>query len=104
MGARLNNHSEYGSHFVYNVNPSFAFKTDRLFKSYEHLCHFLYYTFLDPVIWNFGANPYLEPEDNRTIEGGLEYAMNDKLRVSAVYFNRKEENFVFFDNTIRNIF
>ena len=24
-GARLNNHSEYGNHFVYNVNPSFNF-------------------------------------------------------------------------------
>jgi vitamin B12 transporter len=24
--------------------------------------------------------------------------MNDKIRVSAVYFNRKEENFVFYDN------
>ena len=26
-GARLNNHSEYGNHFVYNVNPSYVFAT-----------------------------------------------------------------------------
>ncbi len=99
MGARLNNHSEYGSHFVYNVNPSFAFKTE---KGYLKVLTTYATSFITPsltqLFGNFGANPDLEPEDNRTIEGGLEYAMSDKLRVSTVYFNRKEENFVFYDN------
>lgn len=99
MGARLNNHSEYGSHFVYNVNPSFAFKTE---AGYIKVLTTYATSFITPsltqLFGNFGANPDLEPEENRTIEGGLEYAMNDKLRVSAVYFNRKEENFVFYDN------
>ena len=99
LGARLNNHSEYGSHFVYNVNPSFAFKTE---KGYLKVLTTYATSFITPsltqLFGNFGANPDLEPEDNRTIEGGLEYAMNDKLRVSTVYFNRKEENFVFYDN------
>lgn len=99
LGARLNNHSEYGSHFVYNVNPSFAIKTE---DGYLKVLTTYATSFITPsltqLFGNFGANPDLEPEDNRTIEGGLEYAMNDKLRVSAVYFNRKEENFVFYDN------
>ncbi|MGB5498583.1 MAG: TonB-dependent receptor plug domain-containing protein [Maribacter sp.] len=99
LGARLNNHSEYGSHFVYNVNPSFAIKTE---EGYLKVLTTYATSFITPsltqLFGNFGANPDLEPEDNRTIEGGLEYAMNDKLRVSAVYFNRKEENFVFYDN------
>ncbi len=99
LGTRLNNHSEYGSHFVYNVNPSFAFKTE---AGYLKVLTTYATSFITPsltqLFGNFGANPDLEPEDNRTIEGGLEYAMNDKIRVSAVYFNRKEENFVFYDN------
>jgi len=99
LGARLNNHSEYGSQFVYNVNPSFAFKTE---EGYLKVLTTYATSFITPsltqLFGNFGANADLEPEDNRTIEGGLEYAMSDKLRVSTVYFNRKEENFVFFDN------
>ena len=99
LGARLNNHSEYGSHFVYNVNPSFALKTE---EGYLKVLTTYATSFITPsltqLFGNFGANPDLEPEDNRTIEGGLEYAMNDEFRVSTVYFNRKEENFVFYDN------
>jgi len=99
LGARLNNHSEYGSYFVYNVNPSFAFKTE---EGYLKVLTTYATSFITPsltqLFGNFGANPDLEPEGNRTIEGGLEYAMNDKLRISTVYFNRKEENFVFYDN------
>jgi vitamin B12 transporter len=52
----------------------------------------------------FGDNPLLEPETNRTAEGGLEYKANNSLRLSALYFNRKEENFVFFDNTLFQYF
>ena len=99
LGARLNNHSEYGSHFVYNVNPSFTFKTE---EGYLKVLTTYATSFITPsltqLFGNFGANPDLEPEDNRTIEGGLEYAISDELRVSMVYFNRKEENFVFYDN------
>jgi vitamin B12 transporter len=47
----------------------------------------------------FGANPSLEPETNRTLEAGLELAGKRQLRASILYFNRKEENFVFFDNS-----
>src|SRR3546814_9784750 len=40
-GGRLNNHSEYGSHFVYNINPSYSFRTNTgyikvLGRSEEH--------------------------------------------------------------------
>lgn len=96
-GFRLNNHSEYGSHFVYNVNPSFRFYTDsgylKLMGSYATS----YITpSLNQLFGNFGANPSLEPEENTTIEGGAEFTSNDNFRVSALYFNRKEENFVFY--------
>ena len=96
-GARANVHSLYGSQFVYQVNPSYnialgsgnlkvlgsystAYITPSLFQIY------------DPA---FG-NEDLLPEENATLEGGFEYTKGTKLRVSAVYFSRNEDNFVDF--------
>ncbi|MFS4492143.1 TonB-dependent receptor plug domain-containing protein [Maribacter sp. 2308TA10-17] len=97
-GARFNNHSEYGSNFVFNFNPSFVLKADegyvKVFASYATA----YITpNLTQLFGAFGANPDLEPEEDRTIEGGIEYYTSKKLRLSALYFNRKEENFITFD-------
>ena len=44
---------------------------------------------------SFG-NEALLPEENRTIEAGLEFTSIKSLRVSLVYFNREERNFVDF--------
>ncbi|MCK0157691.1 TonB-dependent receptor [Cellulophaga sp. F20128] len=100
VGARFNNHSEYGSHFVYNFNPSFTLKND---NGYVKLLGSYATSYITPslnqLFGNFGANPDLNPEEDLTVEGGLEYVTNDKLRVSALYFNRKEENFVFYGAT-----
>ncbi len=98
-GARLNTHSEYGSHLVYSVNPSYSFP---LQNGYLKLLGSYATSYITPsltqLFGEFGANPELEPETNRTIESGVEYSGKDKLRASVLYFNRKEENFVFFDN------
>lgn len=98
VGLRLNTHSEYGEKLVYAINPSFNFKVDdyrvKLLTSYATA----YITpSLAQLFGQFGANPDLEPEDNTTIEGGIEISATDKFRGSIIYFDRKEENFVFFD-------
>lgn len=99
IGARSNNHSEYGNHFVYNLNPSYTIKTEQGYMKFMGSYATSYITpSLTQLFGNFGANPELEPEDNRTIEGGVEYAVSEKLRFSSLYFNRKEENFVFYDS------
>lgn len=94
-GGRLNNHSEYGSHFTYNFNPSYRMA---LGKGYAKVFGSYSTSFIAPslsqLFGNFGPNPNLEPEENTTLEGGVEVKVSDKLRVSAVYFNRKEENFI----------
>lgn len=98
-GARVNNHSEYGSNWVYNLNPSYRFSTKsgyfKLFGSYAT-------SFITPSLTQlfgvFGPNPELEPEENRTIEGGFEYAIDKGLRISGLYFNRMETKAVIFDN------
>lgn len=104
-GLRLNIHSEYGSHVVYNINPSYSMALDEGYLKFMGSYATSYITpSLSQLFGVFGANPLLESETNRTAEGGLEYKANEKLRLSALYFNRKEDNFVFFDNTLFQYF
>ena len=98
-GLRLNNHSEYGSNFVYNFNPSYVFQLkEGYFKVLASYATSYITPSLTQLFGEFGANPELEPETNRTIETGVEYSFKNYIRASLVYFNRVEENFVFFDN------
>ncbi|GAB5399909.1 MAG: TonB-dependent receptor [Aureisphaera sp.] len=96
-GARLNNHSNYGTHIVYNVNPSYGFDIGKgnlkVLGSYStaYITPSLFQLY-DPLY----GNEELQPEENTTIEGGLEFTSGKKFRVSAVYFTRNETNFVDF--------
>ncbi|MEM7485929.1 MAG: TonB-dependent receptor plug domain-containing protein [Bacteroidota bacterium] len=103
-GARLNTHSAYGNNFVYNVNPSYVFRTS---EGYVKLLGTYATSYITPnltqLFGDFGANPDLEPEENTTIEGGVEYFVNDKLRLSAIYFDRNEKNRIGSDADFRSI-
>ncbi|HEA29735.1 MAG TPA: TonB-dependent receptor [Leeuwenhoekiella sp.] len=94
-GARLNNHSEYGSHFIYNLNPSYTLKMG---ESYAKVFGSYATSYISPSLTqlygDFGANPDLEPEEDRTIEGGLEFSSASSFRISGTYFNRREDNFI----------
>ena len=96
-GARLNNHSEYGSHVVYSVNPSFKKETNfgylKGLASYStaYITPSLYQLF-EPTY----GNADLKPEENSTIEVGAELNIKDKATVSVVYFTRDEKNFIDF--------
>ena len=102
-GGRLNNHSEYGSHFVYSLNPSYSFAVNdgyvKVFGSYAT-------SFIAPNLSQlfgfFGANPDLEPEENKTIESGIEYNTKNGFRINGVYFNRKEENTIVYTSAYEN--
>ncbi|MBO6632789.1 MAG: TonB-dependent receptor, partial [Psychroserpens sp.] len=96
-GLRLNNHSEYGTHLVYSLNPSF--RKDTNFGYVKGLASYST-SFITPSLFqlfepSFG-NADLEPEENRTIEVGAEVHIKDKATISVVYFDRLEENFVDF--------
>jgi vitamin B12 transporter len=94
-GARLNNHSEYGSYFIYNLNPSYALKFgDSYAKVFGSYATSYISPSLTQLYGDFGANPNLEPEEDRTLEGGLEFDFASKFRVSGTYFNRREDNFI----------
>ncbi|MBO0329550.1 TonB-dependent receptor plug domain-containing protein [[Muricauda] lutisoli] len=103
-GARLNHHSEYGNHFVYNVNPSYVLDTD---NGYVKLMGSFATSYITPNLTQlfgaFGGNPELEPEENSTLEGGVEFKLNNAFRISAVYFDRNETNAIGYDANFMSI-
>jgi vitamin B12 transporter len=88
-GARLNNHSEYGNHWVYNVNPSYNFsKQFRLISS-------LSTAFIAPSTYQLFSeygNLALKPEEDKSVEFGFIYSLKNKVEVNSVFFYREEEN------------
>jgi len=96
VGARLNIHSEYNSHFVYTINPSFNFKGNINLKlissaSTAYITPSLFQLFSP----NYG-NKDLKPEEDLTFEGGFKASVK-KLDFNAVYFYRKQSNFIDFE-------
>ncbi|MGB3151066.1 MAG: TonB-dependent receptor [Maribacter sp.] len=91
-GVRWNNHSDYGSNFIYNLNPSYTMKTKNGYLKFlgSYATSFIAPN-LSQLYGPFGPNPDLVPEKNITMEGGIEYRPSDKLRISALYFERKED-------------
>ncbi|HLT52504.1 MAG TPA: TonB-dependent receptor plug domain-containing protein [Flavobacteriaceae bacterium] len=96
-GARLNNHSEYGSHLVYSINPSFKKTTN--FGYVKGLASYST-AYITPSLYQLFEPSYgnadLKPEENQTIEVGAEVGIKDKLTASLVYFTRNETNFIDF--------
>jgi len=96
-GMRLNNHSEYGSHLVYSINPSYTKNVDfgyiKGLASYStaYITPSLYQLF-EPTY----GNADLKPEENVAIEVGAEVNIKNKATFSLVYFNRNETNFIDF--------
>jgi vitamin B12 transporter len=96
-GARVNIHSVYDTNLVYHVNPSYNIDIGnnavKILGSYStaYITPSLFQLY-DP---QFG-NTELIPEENQTVEGGVVFSRGSNFRVSAVYFNRNEENYVDF--------
>ncbi len=96
-GARVNIHSVYDTNVVYNLNPSYAIdfgKTTLKFLSSYSTAYITpsLFQLYDPLY----GNEELQPEEDRTIEGGIAFFTGKDFRISAVYFNRNEMNFVDF--------
>jgi vitamin B12 transporter len=96
-GARFNNHSEYGSHLVYSLNPSY--RKDMSFGYLKGLASYST-AYITPSLYQLFEPTYgnadLKPEENTTIEVGAELHIKDKATFSVVYFNRKEKHFIDF--------
>lgn len=94
-GVRLNNHSEYGSHFVYNINPSYVIKKDN--NTYKVLASYST-SYITPSLYQLFAPYYgnlnLQPQEDTTVEAGLAISFNNKLNINALYFNRDQKNYI----------
>ncbi|WP_062057879.1 TonB-dependent receptor plug domain-containing protein [Aquimarina longa] len=99
-GARLNIHSAYDNHFVYSINPSY---THTFGNSYIKSLASYSTAYITPSLFQLydtaflSGNPNLKPEESATIEGGIEVSYDKKFTMSAIYFNRKSENFITFN-------
>ncbi len=94
LGGRWNHHSEYGNHFVYNLNPSYHFSNDlKIFTSIST-------AFVSPSLYQLYSeygNATLTPEENTTVEAGFETnILNKKLQLNAVAFYREQDNSIGF--------
>jgi vitamin B12 transporter len=95
VGARLNIHSQYGNQLVYNVNPSYDFKSIplKILASYST-------AFVTPSLYQLYSeygNGDLTPEKNSTIEAGFEtHFLDKKIKFNAVGFYREQTNFIGF--------
>jgi vitamin B12 transporter len=97
-GGRFNNHSEYGSNFAFNVNPSYII--NKQVKLFANVSSGYKTPSLFQLFSQYG-NRDLEPEVSLNLEGGLQYFTKDgKGSLRATYFNRKIEDVIaFFFNT-----
>ena len=93
-GGRLNDHSEYGNNFAFNINPSFLFnKRIKLFGNFSsgYKTPGLYQLF------SLYGNKDLKPEVSLNAEGGIQFFTKDeRASVRAVYFNRHIKDVIAF--------
>jgi vitamin B12 transporter len=94
LGNRLNIHSEYGSHDVFNINPSYLIH--RKVKLFANLSSGYRTPSLYQLFSEYG-NKQLNPEAAITFEGGLQYyAPDKKFTGRIVAFKRNVKDVIFF--------
>lgn len=102
-GARWNNHSQYGNKLVYNLNPSFDFKSIplKILASYST-------AFVTPSLYQLydlkNGNKTLTPEKNSTTEAGFETRLwHKKIRLNVIGFYREQNNSIAWAGKYSNI-
>ncbi len=94
LGGRLNIHSEYGSFFVFNINPSYL--VNKQIKIFANLSSAYRTPSLYQLYSEYG-NKELVPEAGITGEAGVQYYSTDnKFTGRAVAFTRKVNDVIFF--------
>ena len=94
LGGRVNIHSEYGSFFVFNINPSYL--VNKQIKIFANLSSAYRTPSLYQLFSEYG-NKALDPEAGFTGEGGVQYfSTGNKFTGRAVAFTRKVNDVIFF--------
>lgn len=98
-GARLNNHSEYGSEFVYNLNPSFLLYTGE--NMIIKLLGSVSTSYITPSLYQLYSvygNAELSPERSLNYEGGVSIYLGSTIEINTVYFRRDETEPIQFES------
>ena len=105
VGGRLNSHSNYGTNFVWNVNPSYLVNlngSSKLKLSASYATAFLAPSLNQLYAGDFGflaesaGNPDLDPQESQTSEFGFDWISDNQFSFGASYFYRKDKNFIDF--------
>jgi vitamin B12 transporter len=97
LGNRLNIHSEYGSNYVFNINPSYLL--NKKYKLFANLSSGYRTPSLYQLFSEFG-NRSLKPESAITAEAGIQYFSTDNKfmgRVTGFIRNVKDVIFFYFN-------
>ena len=99
-GVRLSEHSTYGSHWTYHINPSLNFD----FSSFDLRFHASLSTaFIAPSLYKlfdtYSGNQTLKPETNQSFEIGGSLFFKNGGQFQLTYFSRDHQNFVDYDMT-----
>lgn len=104
-GVRVNNHSEYGSKLIYNINPSWLFSVNEQIKLKPFAS--VSTSFITPTLFQlhtpYGGNIDLDPEESLNKEYGLSILTSDKLVFTFVNFFREEKNVIGYIYQYENI-
>ena len=96
LGGRLNMHSLYGNHFVYDANVSHNIINEKA-KNLKVLASYSS-AFIAPSLYqlySFAGNLNLQPESSKTFEFGFDGSYN-WINASAVYFQRDIKDAIIF--------
>lgn len=93
-GARVNDHSRYGSNATYTFNPSYNFS--KSFRIFGTLSSGYKAPSIYQLLDGFSGNPDLEPETSTNYELGLAF-LKEMISTRAVFFHREIENGIDFD-------
>ncbi|MEO1012084.1 MAG: TonB-dependent receptor [Bacteroidota bacterium] len=111
LGGRLNNHSLYGTNFVWNVNPSYRldFGSNKLKILGSYATAFLSPSLNQLFAGDFGGflagdagNPDLKPQESESAEAGFEWIFDDIFKFGAVYFYRNDRSLIDFVSSFEN--
>ena len=96
-GVRLNRHTEYGSQFVYNLNPGYLFSVaDNLSVKLLASVATGYITPTGFQLFSPGGNADLDAEKSLNLEFGGSLYLDDGFTLNLVYFTREETNAIDF--------
>lgn len=99
VGARYNNHSQFGRKLTYSLNPSYLIN-DQV-KIFANWSSGFKAPTLTELFGAFGANRDLQPQESQSTEAGAQWFVGKKATARAMYFQRRLTNVIQYSSEFR---